>query len=453
MAGSTDMTKGSPFGILWKFILPMILGNLFQQFYSMVDGIIVGRFVSAGALAAIGADMAVINITVFLIIGFCVGTSVLLAQYCGAGNEEMMRNTFGMALLLHLAEAVVISLAGLSLARQVLALIHTPAELMEDAVTYCMINLGTCFAPVFYNLFSNVLRALGNSRMPLIALIISSVMNIILDLLFVIAFHWGVAGVGIATAISQAVSAIFCGVYIVRRCRFLLPKRKNFRWNKEVVINIIRIGVPTALQNMFSAIGLVAVQSTINSFGTSVMAAFTAGGKIDTLALQPMISVGNGISTYVAQNYGAKQSHRIREGVRSALLLSVIFCGVITLVIRLFGGTLTGMFIKPEEAGAVLPIAKQYLNVVSTFYLVGYAYYIFSNAMRGMGRASIPLASTFAEVAVKVATAAALAKLVGLEGLWYAWPLAWAAGLVPSLLSYLRVKWDSGFAAAETENQ
>ncbi len=428
------MTEGRPGHILFWFALPILPGNIFQQFYSIVDSIVVGQFVSTEAFSAVGICGTVIGVTVFFIVGFCIGTSISVAQFRGANDEQAIRNTIVTGGTMLFLWAMIITVIGALFSRSILQLIHTPEELLDTAVLYCTISLCGSLAPTLYHFCANVLRALGDSKMPLFALVFSSLLNIVLDLVCIICFHWGVAGAAIATIFSQVVSSVLCLLYFAKKFPELLPKRENFRIHTKLIGKIIAIGFPMSLQMMFESLGIVIVQSVVNQFGSVVVAAYTAASKIDMIATQPMMAIGTAVSNFTGQNYGANRRDRIHAGIRASILMSVVICLLLTAFIRIFGGQLTTLFITGKNSAEIITVACQYLAIVSTFYFVGNLMYIYTNALRGMGSAVIPLISSLVGMACKVAAVNLFGRWWGYQGLWYAWPLAWLFSLIPAVI-------------------
>lgn len=428
------MTEGDPGRILFWFALPILLGNIFQQLYSIVDSIIVGQFVSTNAFSAVGICATVIGVTVFFIVGFCIGTSISVAQFRGANDENAIRNAIVTGGMMLFAWSMVVTFVGAFFSRSILQLIHTPEELLDTAVLYCTISLCGSIAPTIYHFCANTLRALGDSKMPLYALVFASVLNIVLNLVCIVCFHWGVAGAAIATIFSQLVSSALCMVYFARKFPNLIPRQENFRIHTALIRKIIAIGFPMSLQMMFESLGIVIVQSVVNGFGPSVVAAYTAASKIDTIATQPMMAIGSAMSTYAGQNYGAKKHGRIRKGVRASILISVAVCLCLTLFIRLFGGALTSLFISDGNTAEIIAIARQYLGIVSAFYFVGNLMFIYTNTLRGMDSTLVPLLCSLMGMAGKVAAVNLFGRWWGYQGLWYAWPLAWVVGLLPAVV-------------------
>lgn len=435
-----DMTQGDPFRLLMSFTLPMLLGNIFQQFYSMVDSIVVGRFVGVDAFAAIGATGGVLYLMISVIIGFTVGISVVTAQFFGGKKEDMLRKTAATATCVSLLMAAILGLLGVVCARPVLVLLDTPENIMGDAITYLTFNFGTCLAPISYNMASNMLRSCGDSKTPLYALIISTVVNIILDLVFVVVFHWGVMGVALATAIAQAMSTAFCLVKLYRNFTFTHFTWKELRIHGSVLKNVMRIGIPMSIQNLFTSFGMMAIQSIINPFGSAVVAGYSAASKVDQIGMQPMMAIGNAMSTYAGQNFGAGRMDRIKEGVRKAILMSVVVCGLIGLVL-IFGGRYMVQLMVSDAEAAVISVATGYLRIVSIFYIVGSMVYIFTNTLRGMGVVAVPMAASFLELGAKVAVAFLLSRFFDYNVIWFAWPVAWIASAVFQGIYYYSGRW------------
>lgn len=320
-----DMTQGKPLSIILKFTLPLLVGNIFQQFYNMADTIIVGRFVGANALAAVGSTGTVM----FLIIGFAqgitAGFTILTSQRYGAKDEKAVRASVANGILLSVLVTILITVVGLSAMKPLLLLMNTPEDIFADAYTYSMLICSGVVACIFYNLFSSLLRAIGNSKVPLFFLVFSACLNVVLDLLLILCFHMGVAGAAIATNISQGVSAVLCLIYIYKNVPVLCPERTQWRLSASDTAYQMRMGIPMALQFSITASGAMVMQAAINLFGSVAVAAFTAASKVQNLVTQGMMSMGQTMASYGGQNYGKGDYHRLEKGVRSALLISVIY--------------------------------------------------------------------------------------------------------------------------------
>ena len=434
-----DMTQGNPTKLIAKFALPMLIGSIVQQMYSMVDSIIVGKFVSVDAFAAVGATGAVLYMMIAVIIGFNVGVAVNLSQAVGAKDDEKVRNIIGVAFLFSLILMVFLTTVGNLFSGSVLKLLDTPEEIFEDARTYLVINFSSCIGPLFYNMFAHVLRAAGDSKNPLIALIISSVLNILLDLLFVIVFQMGVGGVALATAAAQFISAIYCMIVLRVKLPEYWCRKRNLKLHPVIMKNVCRVGVPMAIQCLFTSFGSMFVQRIVNGLGAVAVAGYTAATKLNDLALQGASSLGDAVSVYSGQNTGAKKPERVHMGVKSGLVLGLALSLVLTLLIWFAGPYMVQLFVDTNEAGVqeVIDIAVEFLRRVAPFYFVGCAMYVFTNTLRGMGRVSVPTAASFVELGMKTAAAFVFAKLFTRSEIWFAWPVGYLSAVALLVVYYM----------------
>lgn len=419
-----DMTEGNPLKLITAFTIPMILGNVFQQLYTMVDTMVVGKFVSKDALAAVGATGAILFLMISIIIGFTVGTAIVTAQKAGAKDAEGIRAIFATGFFIVIIESVALVIIGNIGIRPALRLLRTPEEIIAHADLYLRINFCSCVAPILYNIVSQFMRSLGDSKTPLYALIISSVTNIVLDLVFVIFFGMGVAGVAIATAIAQAISAIYCLAVTFRHFPEYIPGKGEWKMSRPIVKTILKFGIPMSLQNMLVSFGMMFVQSTINGFGTNVVAGFTAGNKLDQIGIQFMNSVGTAASTYTGQNFGAKKVRRLFEGLKASMIFNFIMTAVLSLTLVLFGKYIVLLFVKSTET-EVISVAANYLKIVCSFYLLCGISNILQNYLRGINYVAVPTASSIIELVVKIAVAFGFSYMFGYNGIWWAWPVAW----------------------------
>ena len=348
-----DMTVGSPSKIIWNFTVPIFIGNIFQQFYSMVDTVIVGKFVGTKALAAVGST-GTIN---FLILGFLMGVTagftVLTSQRFGAGDMAGMRKTVGSAAILSAAVSILMTVVSMAFMKPLMILMHTPEDIFDDAYAYIMIICAGIVAQVLYNILAGILRALGNSKTPLYFLIFSALLNIVLDLVFIIVFHLGAPGAAYATVISQGVSGILCLVYIIRKVPMLRLSRSDFKPDGHLIRTQLAIGFPMALQFSITAIGTMMVQSALNVLGSIHVAAFTTANKIEQIISQMYVALGTTMATYSAQNMGAGKVMRIRKGFRSATVISFVYSLVFGIITFFWGYHLTGLFVS-ENLDAVV---------------------------------------------------------------------------------------------------
>ncbi len=430
---TTDMTQGKPGPLILNFAIPMILGNVVQQLYSMVDSAVVGRFVGKEALAGIGASASILMLIICIIIGFTMGTCIITAQYFGAGEEDMVKHTAGTAVYVSFAMWIFIAALGAVAGEPVLRALNTPEEIIDGARTYLLINTMTGIAPITYNMTANIMRALGDSKGPLYALIVSSALNIILDLVFVIEFHWGIPGVAWATAISQLISTLVNLYRIKKQHKVLSLGREHLKLRPDIVKKVIKVGIPMSIQNAVASLGALGIQRIVNGYGT---AAYTAGGKIDQIAMMPLSSLGLAVSTYTAQNFGKKDYGRIREGLKAALLQAVVLGLFLLLVIQLLGRPLTLLFVSAKET-EVISVSVEYLKTVSAFYWLCGIMYIFLNVFRGMEKMTISTVASCLDPLVRLAGAVVLGNVFGRSALWFGWPVGWAAALLLPVIMYV----------------
>lgn len=430
-----DMTAGSPAKAIVGFTIPVLIGNIFQQFYSMVDTIIVGKFVGTKALAAVGS-VGTIN---FLIIGFMLGLTagftVLTAQRYGAGDMKNMRRTVGSAAVLSLMVTVVMTMISMLGMHGLLKFMHTPEDIFADAYQYIMIICGGIFATVLYNLLASVLRALGNSQVPLYFLILSALLNVLLDLLFIIVFQWGAAGAAYATVISQGVSGILCLVYIAKKMPELRLQKDDFRLSAHIVKMQVGIGIPMALQYSITAIGTMMVQSALNMLGSMAVAAFTAASKVEQIATQAYVALGTTMATYCAQNMGAGKIDRIRKGFRTSTWIGMVYSLIFGLLTAFFGKYLTYLFVS-SDVQTLMGQVDIYLKCASLFFIALTIVNVYRNGIQGMGYGVLPRMAGVAELLGRgiVALAAGMNKSYLLACL--ASPVAWVFAGVLLLFMY-----------------
>lgn len=434
-----DMTKGNPTKIILFFAFPMLLGNIFQQLYNMVDSIVVGKFVGKEALAAVGSSFMLMNFFSAIIIGLCMGTSVVLSQYFGAGDYTKLRKSISTAFIFMLLLTIIMSLTTIIFTKPMLMIMKTPKEILNSSTNYLQIIFGGLIFTFLFNFSSAVLRSVGDSKTPLYFLILASIINIILDLLFVINFNMGVIGVAIATVIAQGVSSLLCLVYAFVKLPVIRIKAKEFVFDRALFSMIKKYSLLTALQQSIMTFGMVCVQGLVNSFGTDTMAAFTAAGKVDSLAYLPVQDFGNAFATYVAQNKGAGNFERIKISVKSAVRTIIVFCIISSTVILLSSKHLMQIFVSSNEV-KVIHIGIQYLSVISVFYvLIGFLF-MFYGYFRGMGNLKTSIVLTIVSLGTRVSMAYFLSSFpkIAEKGIWWSIPLGWALADMLGLYIYKR---------------
>lgn len=430
-----DMTSGSPARLILAFSIPLLIGNIFQQLYSMVDTIIVGRFLGVQALASVGSTGSLSFLVLGFVMGITSGFSVLVAQRFGAGDERGLRHYVAMSVYLGLIISAVLTVFTICLTRPMLRLMNTPEDIFEDAAIYIIVIFAGILPTMFYNLLAGVLRALGDSKTPLYFLVISSVLNIVLDLFFIINLHAGVAGAAYATVISQAVSAVLCVIYMMKRFPILKFHKEELLFNVQSALRLMQVGIPMALQFSITAIGTMILQGAINSFGSTVVGAYTAACKAEQLATQPAVTFGATMASYTGQNLGAGRMDRIRRGVSSCIIISCIFCILGSLVVVFGGGFLVSLFITGDQP-EVMAYAREYLNTIAVFFIPLGLIFIYRNTLQGMGDGFMPMMAGVAELLMRAFVAFYLTGRLGYLGICLAGPIAWLGADVPLMITY-----------------
>ncbi|MFB8504937.1 MATE family efflux transporter [Enterococcus durans] len=432
-----DLTKGSPAKLILMFTVPLLIGNVFQQFYNMVDMIIVGQTLGKNALAAVGATGSL----TFLIIGFAqgltAGLAIITAQRYGAKDYRGLKKSFAASVVISLIVTIVLTVLSLVFIHPMLELMQTPPEIIDQAQTFISIILLGIFASMSFNLLSNVIRALGDSRTPLFFLIIAVIINVVLDLIFIIFFGMGVEGAAIATVIAQVSSSVLCLVYIKKKIPLLQLRKKDFSFDKEEIRVHLNAALPMAFQSSIIAIGAIVLQAALNSLGTDVVAAQAAASRIDQFANQPMMSFGIAMATFSAQNYGAKEYGRILKGVKQTLMMSIGFSLVAGATVIFFGHSLMKLFVSSSET-RVFELAQTYFNINGSLYWILAILFILRYTLQGLGQSKIPTIAGMMELLMRSFAAIILTGMLGYAGAAAASPLAWAGSVAVLLYSYLR---------------
>jgi len=435
-----DMTTGSPTKLLIQFSLPMLLGNLFQQIYSMVDSIVVGKFVSKDALAAVGATGSLIFLINGLAFGLSGGISIVISQYYGAKDYDKVRKSFATAAYIILGSALILGLVGFLSSRWLLELLDTPASIIDASEIYMKISFAGGVGIACYNGMSGILRAFGDSITPLLFLIVASVLNVVLDLLFVLVFHLDVPGVAIATIISQMVSAVGCTVYAYKKVKILRMPLKEFRPDKDIFKKSISLGIPLALQNSLVSVSMAALQGVINSYNEVVIAANTVVNRIEQLVLQPGSSVGMALAAFAGQNIGAGQTDRVKKGYRSASIMIIAF-SVLMLPVMYFGGEYIMRLFTKKEDFEVVVTGVMAIRITCFFYSFVGMIFVTRNFLSGVGDIRIPMIMGFSEVVFRISLAYLLTEFIGFQGIWWATAINW---FFTSLIGIFRIasgKW------------
>lgn len=433
-----DMTVGSPTKMILNFTFPIFLGNVFQQFYNMADTIIVGKFVGAKALAAVGSTGTIMFLIIGFLTGLTAGFTVPTSQKFGAGDMKAMRKTVGSAVILSAVVSIVMTIVSMLGMRGLLKLMHTPDDIFREAYSYIMVICAGIFAQVLYNLLASILRALGNSKTPLYFLILAAGLNVVLDLVFIIGFHMGAAGAAYATVVAQGVSGLLCLLYIIKKVPILHLTKDDWSLDSTLVKIQLGVGFPMALQYSITAIGSMMMQAALNLLGSLAIAGFTAGSKIEQLVTQAYVALGTTMATYCAQNTGAGKVDRIRKGFRSSTSIGIVYSVAAGAVIMFVGKYLTPLFLS-ENITEIMNYVDIYLKCVGAFFIPLTIVNVYRNGIQGMGYGILPMMAGVAELIGRGVVAIVAARYHSYFGVCMASPAAWilAGGLL--LVMYAHV--------------
>ncbi len=427
---------------LFFFALPMILGNLFQQFYSTADSIIVGQFVGEKALAAVGASYALTTVFIMIAIGGGIGASVITSQYLGAALYQRMKTSVNTALLSFLAVSVLLGGIGLIFSRSILISLNTPDNVLAEAVLYLKIYFTGLPFLFMYNILSSIFNALGNSKTPLYLLIFSSLLNIVMDLVLVGGFGLGVAGAAAATVFAQGLSAVISICLLLRTLKsYDNQEGEKALFDVQMFGNMVKVAIPSMVQQSIVSIGMLLVQSVVNGFGSSVLAGYTAGMRIESICVVPMIASGNAVSTFTAQNLGAGQVERVKKGYLAAVKMVAAFAVIICLSLTFFHEYIIKSFLETGSEAAAFETGNSYLTFIAFFFVFLGLKAITDGVLRGAGDVVVFTLANLINLGIRVAVAFTLAPLIGVQGVWFAVPMGWASNYLISLVRYLSGKW------------
>lgn len=434
-----DLTEGSPGKGLLLFAFPVILGNLFQQFYNMVDTIIVGKYVGEDALAAVGASYALTTVFVMIAIGGGTGASVVISQYLGAKEGGKMKTAISTAIITFLGTSIVLGMFGILANRHILTALSTPDNIMEEAALYLRIYFTGLPFLFMYNILAAIFNSLGDSRTSLYFLIFSSVLNIFLDLFAVRVLSMGVAGVAVATVMAQGIAAVLSFFVLMKRLKGYDGKRKPF----DVLIlgNMVKVAIPSIIQQSIVSVGMLLVQSVVNGFGSSVLAGYTGGMRLESICVVPMISMGNAVSTFTAQNIGAKKIERVKQGYRASYFIVGAFAVVICAVLLLFKNPLILMFLEENAGGEAFDTGVSYLSFIAYFFVFLGLKASTDGVLRGAGDVFVFTAANLVNLTIRVSFAFMMAPVLGVQAVWFAVPIGWTVNYVISGLRYLTGRW------------
>ena len=442
MDTSKQMTSGNPAKLILFFAIPLMIGNIFQQLYTMVDTMIVGQVLGVSALAALGSADWLIWLVQGIVTGMTQGFSIQLSQDYGAQRWDRLRKSAGRSILLTIVMAVCVFVFFQMTLKPVLLLLNTPVDILDMAMEYARVIFLGLFSVSAYNLGASFLRAMGDSNSPLRAMLVASVINIGLDILFVAYFQWGIAGAAFATIISQTISALYCFV-VLRKMEIMALKKQDFDGVDAPDGRLLRLGFPMAAQNVIIAIGGLCVQYVINGFGSLYVAGFTATNKMYGILELAALAYGFAMTTYVGQNLGAGKIQRIKDGVKSGSWMALLTSGVITVLMFVFGRQILSLFISgdPSETAQVLKVAYDYLRVMASCLWVLYLLFVFRSTLQGLGDTFIPMVSGFVELICRVVLIFVMPRFFGMESIYFVEVFAWTGAtilLVGSCLKRIR---------------
>jgi len=419
-----DLTQGNVAQTMIRFAGPMILGNLLQQCYNIADTLIVGRFLGANALAAVGSAYTLMTFLTSILIGLCMGSGSVYSFHFGKRDEEQVKSSIAIAFVFIGAVTLLINGLVFLWCNEILVLLKVPDTLMEMMHEYVWIIFMGIFFVFLYNYFSFLLRALGNSLVPLWFLGIAAAMNIVLDLVFVVKFSWGIGGAAAATVIAQAFSGVGIALYTWMREADLRPGRDNLKFRKKSVTEILRFSTAACIQQSVMNFGILMIQGLVNSFGTAVMAAFAAAVKIDSFAYMPAQEFGNAFSIFTSQNHGAGKKDRVSQGTRDAIKVSMVFCLAVSAAVFVLAPWLMKIFVEAKES-EIIAIGAGYLRIEGAFYCGIGLLFLLYGYYRGVERPEMSVVLTVISLGTRVALAYSLAPILGVQAIWWSIPIGW----------------------------
>ncbi len=433
------MTEGNPVSLIIMFSIPMLIGNLFQQLYNLVDSVIVGQLVGADALAAIGATNSVTFLFFALCNGIGNGGGIITSQFFGKGSPSEVKSCIANTAYIMLVFPLVVGVTAFFLSEPLLNLLDTPPEIMADSVAYMRIMCVSIIFVSLYNFASSMLRALGDSRTPLYFLIFSCFLNAGLDILFVYGFNMSVVGAGVATAISQFVSGITCLIYAIKKNEYFRMTREDMAFNRNITMRVIKLGVPLSLQFAMIAISCMALQKVVNSFGKVTVAAFTATSRIEQIIHQPYQTLGAALSTFTGQNYGARKLDRVESGFRKGMLIMACFSILMLPVMQLFGDNIIRIFVDEPE---VIEMGARAIRITSLFYVMLGIIYVVRGVLNGLGDSFFALLNGIVEVIGRFIAPVMLTGVatIGLWGIWWSVGIVWSLAGLTAFMRYMSYK-------------
>lgn len=440
-----DLTEGNPQKVLWRFTIPMFISVIFQQLYNIADSVIAGKFAGEDALAAVGASYPITMIFMAIAVGSNVGCAVVISQLFGAKEYGKMKTAVYTTLLSSFVLAVVLTVGGLLGTQSLMRMIRTPNNIFSDGALYLRIYVGGLIFLFLYNVATGIFTALGDSKTPLYFLIGSSLGNIALDTWFVAGFHWGVAGVAWATFLAQGIACILALLTLIRRLRQVGTKEAFALFSWSMLKKISLIAVPSILQQSFVSVGNIFIQSLVNSFGSSVIAGYSAAIKLNTFSVTCFTTLGNGVSSFSAQNLGAGKVDRARKGLQAGVKMGLLTAVPFFIAFFIFGQNMIQLFMSGDASAVAMNTGISFLKIVAPFYFVISVKLVIDGMLRGAGAMVSFMAATFADLILRVILSYILASYFEVTGIWMSWPIGWSIATLMSVLFYLRGKWAEKF--------
>ncbi len=434
-----DLTTGNEAKLIWNFTIPMLIGNVFQQSNTVVDSLIVGRIIGKSALAAVGASFPIMFLLISLIIGIMMGFSILISQYFGAKDIEKVKQTIDTNFIFLFLSSLGVTVIGILLSKPILIFLKTTPETLPQAVIFLQITFGGMLFLFGYVSISAILRGLGDSKTPLYFVMITTVLNAVLVILFVIVFKWGISGSAFATVLAQAMTFVMGITYLNRTHALLKFRFTGLTFNMTIFKKSLSIGLPSGIQQMLVATGMMALTRIVNGFGTDAMAAFTVAGRLDSFAMMPAMNLSAAISSFVGQNIGAGKMERVKHGLRASLGIAAIISVATSLTVIIFSHELIACF---NADAAVIMIGSRYLLIIGGFYIIFSSMFVINGALRGAGDTFVPMLFTILSLwIIRIPLSAWLSGRIGTDGIWWGVPIAWSAGLIlSSLKSWSKTK-------------
>ena len=434
-----DFTVGKEAKLILHFSVPLVLGNIFQNLYSVVDSVIVGQYLGKEALGAVGASFPIIFALISMVIGLGSGASTVISQYFGAKKIEEVKRTIDTIFIFFLGASILITILGIAFSEQIFRLLGLPAAIMPQAVSYLNVYMLGMFFFFGFSGISSILRGLGDAKTPLYFMLIATVINIVLDLLFIVVFEWGIEGAAWGTIVSEGGAFVTAVIYLNRKHPIINLSFRRYVFDREIFRSCLRIGLPTGFQQSFVAFGMMAIMSIVNGFGTNAVAAYAAAIRVDSFVKLPAITFSSALSAFVGQNLGANEERRAKTGLKATLLFSTIYCIFASLLIILFGQNIMSLFSSDPE---VIKIGQDYLLIVSSFYLLFSTMFAFTGFLRGAGATLIPMVATFTALyLIRIPAATFISGIIGVNGIWWGEPMGTFVGLLMLLIYYKSGKW------------